>query len=58
MIVVVKQQSDAHNGYIAEILANGDEATVKKQDNGISLIPLNQAYDIMFYNNEKKILLG
>ncbi|MBE7049336.1 MAG: helix-turn-helix domain-containing protein [Ruminococcaceae bacterium] len=58
--VVVRQQSDADNGDVAVVLVNGDEATVKKikkQDIGISLIPLNPAYDIMFYNNEEIKLL-
>lgn len=52
-VVVVRKQPDIDSGDIAIVLVNGNEATikkVKKQSDGIMLIPLNPAYDTMFYN--------
>ena len=52
-VVVVRKQPDIESGDIAIVLVNGNEATikkVKKQSDGIMLIPLNPAYDTMFYN--------
>lgn len=55
-VVIVRKQSDVDTGDIAIVLVNGDEATVKKirkQQDGISLIPTNAKYDIMFYTNSE-----
>ncbi len=51
-VVIVRKQDDADSGDIAVVLVNGDEATVKKirkQTDGLSLIPNNPSYDIMFF---------
>lgn len=55
-VVIVRQQNDVDTGDIAIVLINGDEATVKKikkQEDGISLIPSNPAYDIKFFNQKE-----
>ena len=55
-VVIVRKQPDADTGDIAIVLVNGDEATIKKikkQNDGISLIPSNPKYDIMFYTNSE-----
>lgn len=55
-VVIIRQQNDVDSGDIAIVLINGDEATVKKikkQEDGITLIPSNPAYDIKFYNNNE-----
>lgn len=52
-VVIVRKQDDADTGDTAVVLVNGDSATVKrikKGPSGISLIPNNPAYDIMFYS--------
>ena len=54
-VVIVKQQPDCDNGDIAVVLVNGDEATVKrikKNPEGIMLIPNNTSYEPMFYSND------
>lgn len=53
-IVVVKQQQNASNGDICVIMINGNEATlkkIKKDPNGISIIPNNPAFDVMYFSN-------
>lgn len=55
-VVIVRRQDDADTGDIAVVLVNGDEATVKKirkQTDGLSLIPINPIYEVMFYTPEK-----
>lgn len=55
-IVIVRQQEDVENGEVAVVTVNGNEATVKKikkRPEGILLIPLNPAYDTMFYSVEE-----
>lgn len=55
-IVIVRKQSYAETGDIVIALVNGDDATVKKikyQKNGIMLIPLNSAYEPLFYSAEE-----
>lgn len=55
-VVIVRRQSCAENGDIAVVLVNGDTATVKKirrNDSGLTLIPLNPAFDPIFYTNEE-----
>ncbi|MCH5213140.1 MAG: helix-turn-helix domain-containing protein [Oscillospiraceae bacterium] len=52
--VIIKKQDDCENGDIAVILVNGNDATVKKirkGPTGITLIPINTAYDYMTYSN-------
>lgn len=54
-VVIVRCQSDVDNGDIAVVLVNGNDATVKKikkSPQGITLIPLNTAYDYINYTNE------
>lgn len=51
-VVIVRRQEDAESGDIAVVLVNGNEATVKKikkQADGLSLIPNNPSYDILFF---------
>lgn len=53
-LIICKKQSDVDNGDIAAVLVNGHEATVKKikkDTNGIWLIPNNPMYEPRFYNN-------
>ena len=55
-IVIVRKQETAESGDIAVVLVNGNEATVKKikiGTDGLMLIPLNQEYEVMMYNNEE-----
>lgn len=52
-VVVVRQQSTADSGDIVVALVNGDDATIKKfkqTPNGIALIPINDAFDTLFYS--------
>ena len=54
-VVVVRKQPNVESGEIAIVLVNGNEATIKKikkRPDGIMLVPLNSAYDVMFYNND------
>jgi repressor LexA len=54
-VVIVRKQSMVDTGDIAVVLVNGDSATVKKvkiMPEGIMLIPLNPAYETMFYPKE------
>lgn len=53
-VVIVRQQPDVDNGDIAIVLINGHAATVKKikkSAEGITLIPLNPAFDVLFLTN-------
>lgn len=55
-VVIVRKQETAESGDIAVVLVNGNEATVKKikiGTDGLMLIPLNQEYEVMMYNNEE-----
>ena len=55
-VVIVKSQPDVESGDIAVVAVNGDNATIKKvrkSESGIMLIPLNSAYDTIFYTNEQ-----
>lgn len=59
-VVVVRCQDDVDSGDVAVVLVNGDEATVKKvkkQANGISLVPNNPSYDILFYTRSEVVQL-
>lgn len=53
-VVIVRQQSDVNNNDTAVVLVNGDSATVKrikKDANGVMLIPNNPAHEPVFYSN-------
>ena len=55
-VIIVRKQSDVDNGDIAVVLVNGDDATVKKirkSAAGVELVPLNPAFNVMFYSNEE-----
>ena len=55
-VVIVRQQEDCESGDIAVVLVNGDAATVKrikKEPEGIMLIPSNPTYEPKFYSNEQ-----
>lgn len=55
-VVIVRKQEDAESGDIVIAMVNGDNATCKrlaKYASGIRLIPLNQAYEPLFYSNEE-----
>lgn len=54
-VVIVRKQEDADNGDIVIVLVNGNDATVKKlkkEPNGITLIPFNPAHDTQYYSPE------
>lgn len=55
-VIIVRKQSDVMNGDIAVVLVNGYDATVKKVKKstaGITLIPLNTAFDPIYYSNNE-----
>ena len=54
-VVIVRKQSTADNGDTVIAMVNGDDATCKRYErfeNGIMLIPNNNAYTPTFYTNE------
>lgn len=55
-VVICRKQNNAESGDVCVIMVNGNDATlkqIKKDTNGISLVPFNQNYSPMFYNNEQ-----
>lgn len=57
-VVILRQQDDAENGSICAIMVNGFDATlkkIKKDPNGIVLVPLNSNYEPMFFTNDEII---
>ena len=53
--VIVRKQSDVDSGDIAVVAVNGERATVKvvkKTAAGVTLIPKNPAFDVLFFTNE------
>ena len=55
-VLIVKKQDDANTGDVCVVMVNGDDATVKKlkkNNNGIALIPNNPAYEPMYYSNKE-----
>ena len=55
-VVIVRKQPTVESGEIAVVLVNGDSATIKKIKRsaaGITLIPTNQAFEPIFYDNEE-----
>lgn len=55
-VVICRKQESADSGDVCVIMVNGNDATlkqIKKDANGISLVPFNQNYSPMFYSNEQ-----
>lgn len=55
-VVICRKQSDAESGNICVIMVNGNDATlkqIKKDTNGIWLVPFNNNYSPMFYSKEQ-----
>lgn len=55
-VVIVQKQADVNSGDIAIVMINGNDATmkkIKKNSDGIALIPTNSEYDVMFFTNEE-----
>ena len=56
-VVIVKLQDDADSGDIVVALIDGEDATIKKlikQEDGITLQPLNPLYAPLFFSKEKQ----
>ena len=54
-VVIVRKQEDVDTGDVAVVLVNGDSATVKrikKETNGITLVPNNTAFSPIYYSND------
>lgn len=54
-VLIVKKTSEIKSNKIAIVKVNGDEATCKKvliNDNGITLVPLNNSYNPIFLSKE------
>ncbi len=54
-VVIVRKQEDCETGDVCVVMVNGFDATlkqVKKDYNGISLVPFNDEYKPMFYSNK------
>lgn len=54
-VVIVRKQDDCESGDVCVVMVNGFDATlkqVKKDFNGITLVPFNQEYKPMFYSNK------
>ena len=54
-VVIVRKQDDCETGDVCVVMVNGFDATlkqVKKDYNGISLVPFNDEYKPMFYSNK------
>ena len=52
-VVIVRKQDDADNGDVCVVMVNGFDATlkqIKKDTNGITLIPFNNTYKPMVYD--------
>lgn len=55
-VVIVRKQEDVDTGDVAIVLIAGNSATVKrvkKEPSGLSLIPNNPAYDILYFSAEE-----
>ena len=55
-VVIVRKQEDANSGDICIVMVNGFDATlkkIKKEPNGLWLVPFNQVYSPVFYTNEQ-----
>ena len=54
-VVIVRKQNDCESGDSCVVMVNGFDATlkqVKKDYNGITLVPFNKEYKPMFYSNK------
>ena len=55
-VVIIKRQETIESGEIAAVLVNGNDVTlkqIKKEDNGLWLIPFNSAYQHIFYSKKE-----
>lgn len=55
-VVIVRKQEDASSGDICVVMVNGFDATlkkIKKEPNGLWLVPFNKVYSPVFYSNEQ-----
>ncbi|MDE7438951.1 MAG: helix-turn-helix domain-containing protein [Clostridia bacterium] len=55
-VVIIRRQETVENGDIAAVMVNGDSATLKRvklDNNGIWLLPLNPAFDPIFYTKKE-----
>lgn len=60
-LVILKKQEDVENGQIAAVSIGGEDATLKKVqkvDGHVVLLPLNPAYDPMFFPASAVRILG
>lgn len=54
-VVIIRKQDDCETGDVCVVMVNGFDATlkqVKKDYNGITLVPFNDEYKPMFYSNK------
>ncbi len=59
-IVIIKKQEDCENNDICAVIVNGYNATlkrIKKDTNGIMLVPYNRAYEPTYYSKEQVLSL-
>ena len=59
-IVIIKKQDTCENNDVCAVIVNGFDATlkrVKKDTNGIMLVPYNRSYEPTYYSNEQVISL-
>lgn len=55
-VVIIRRQENVENGDIAAVMVNGDSATLKRvktDSNGIWLLPLNPAFEPLFYTKKE-----
>ena len=55
-VVIIRRQENVENGNIAAVIVNGDSATLKRvkmDENGIWLLPLNPAFEPIFYTKKE-----
>ena len=53
-VVIIRRQPDCESGDIAVVIVNGDEGTVKrikKERGGMWILPLNPAFEPVFYSD-------
>lgn len=59
-VVIVRRQPDVENGELAVVAVNGDDATckrIRKTEDGLTLVPLNPAYEPIFYSSKQAATL-
>lgn len=55
-VVIIRRQESVENGEIAAVMVNGDSATLKQvklEGDGLWLLPLNPAFQPMFYTKKE-----